>query len=100
MALRDRLYTVSTGIQAFDSLLGGGVSLGSIIIVDEMNSKKCTPAILRCFLADGLDNGNNLFIASTSTKYPKYLLENLPNKSAKNLSENPGESLGSTQQMK
>ncbi|KAL3111761.1 hypothetical protein niasHT_011048 [Heterodera trifolii] len=75
----------STGTEAIDALIGGGVSIANaMILLDEKGTDGyfCRP-IQRCFVAEGLDGGQKLFLASPMIMKMRKLLEKVPSKSTK-----------------
>ncbi|KAI3420254.1 hypothetical protein GPALN_003570 [Globodera pallida] len=75
----------STGTEAIDALIGGGVSIANaLILLDEKGTNEyfCRP-IQRCFIAEGLDCGQRLFLASPIPGKMRKLLMKVPTKSEK-----------------
>lgn len=54
---------VSSGLQDLDQILGGGLPLGSILLVLEDGTSHHHETILRYFLAEGVASGHSCFLA-------------------------------------
>lgn len=77
--LRDRVGYISTGTTALDSLCGGdGAPLNSIMVIDEPITQKFARPLALCFLADALENGQVIFLASASPSSGRELFQDLP----------------------
>ncbi|XP_078719941.1 LOW QUALITY PROTEIN: elongator complex protein 4 [Lampetra fluviatilis] len=68
---------VSTGIPSLDSALGGGLALGSLLLIEEDAFGSFAHHILRCFLAQGIASGHDLYVASADT-HPDDIIQELP----------------------
>jgi elongator complex protein 4 len=80
--LRDRIYHISTGTVVLDSLLSGddGAPLTSILVIDELKTCCFAKPLFRCFIAEGQDCKQSIFVASPSRKIAQNLVENIPSK--------------------
>ncbi|XP_023578619.1 elongator complex protein 4 isoform X1 [Octodon degus] len=76
-SVRNGQLLVSTGLPALDQLLGGGVAVGTVLLIEE--DKYCTyaPLLLKCFLAEGVVCGHPLLLAS-AREPPARLVQELP----------------------
>ncbi|CAM9471119.1 unnamed protein product [Lampetra fluviatilis] len=68
---------VSTGIPSLDSALGGGLALGSLLLIEEDAFGSFARHILHCFLAQGIASGHDLYVASADT-HPDDIIQELP----------------------
>ncbi|KAI1729186.1 PAXNEB protein domain-containing protein [Ditylenchus destructor] len=79
----------STGTEALDYALGDGVPNTSIIVVDELGTRKFAKPLLRCFIAEGVEEGHEIFLASPSRSESNELLENIPIRSSSDSTSKP-----------
>ena len=68
------LLLTSTGISSLDAFLGGGLPIGSLVLVYEDPNSTLADSILRCYLAEGIYSQQDLCIAAERTN----LTENWP----------------------
>uniref|UniRef100_A0A2P2I2E5 Elongator complex protein 4 n=1 Tax=Hirondellea gigas TaxID=1518452 RepID=A0A2P2I2E5_9CRUS len=68
---------VSTGIPSLDTVLGGGVPIGSLLLLEEDNNEVYSTFFTKCFLAEGATAGHELLVASLDTD-PQKLVAELP----------------------
>lgn len=61
---------VSTGLADFDKLLGGGVPLGTVILLLEDNHTQNHSTLLKYFLAEGAANKQALYWSAGHAKHP------------------------------
>ncbi|MFH4973647.1 hypothetical protein AB6A40_000356 [Gnathostoma spinigerum] len=78
-SVRSRLLETSIGVSAIDNLIGGLVPLPSIVIIDEINSRRYAPIIAKCFLSEGVSYRHDLFVASLKNSCEE-ILSSLPPK--------------------
>ena len=91
----------STGVQALDNLLGGGLPVGTILLIEDhprpegedetdIGSDYST-VLLKYFLSEGAAHQHSLFYGSCSEK-PERIFSNLPEVvvKASSMSETPG----------
>lgn len=76
-SLHNNLLIVSTGVPSFDFILGGGLPVGSVILIEEDIYGHHAHLLLRYFLAEGVVTDHQLFLASAKED-PKRILKNLP----------------------
>ncbi|VDK70070.1 unnamed protein product [Onchocerca ochengi] len=77
--MRSRYPEISLGCAAVDALIGGGMPLSSLYIIDENKSRAYASVLSKYFSAEGICCEHSLFIASAS-RNPRELLENLPDR--------------------
>ncbi|XP_062868776.1 elongator complex protein 4 [Trichomycterus rosablanca] len=68
---------VSTGVPSLDSLLGGGLAVGSLLLIEEDEFNSYSKVLLQYFLAEGVMNGHELYIASAQD-HPDDMIQDLP----------------------
>ncbi|VDN08139.1 unnamed protein product [Thelazia callipaeda] len=76
---KSRYLEVSLGCEAVDRVIGGGMPLSSLFIVDEDKSRAFAPVLARYYCAEGVYCDHSLFVASSS-RNPSELIENLPDR--------------------
>lgn len=78
------LTLTSTGVSGLDSILGGGVALGSIVVIKDTtpSDAACTPVLTpftSSFIADGIGYGQRvLYVTSESRRAAEGRLSGLP----------------------
>ncbi|CAK8695840.1 unnamed protein product [Clavelina lepadiformis] len=77
VSLHNGLLLVSTGIPSLDSVLGGGVPLGSVFLLEEDVHTRFSTLLTKYFLAEGVTSGHGLYVASANAN-PDVLLNALP----------------------
>nr|XP_017519569.2 elongator complex protein 4 isoform X5 [Manis javanica] len=65
-SLRNGQLLVSTGLPALDQLLGGGLAVGTVLLIEEDKYNIYSPLLFKYFLAEGIISGHNLLIASAN----------------------------------
>ncbi|XP_011298792.1 elongator complex protein 4 [Fopius arisanus] len=68
---------ISTGIPSLDNIIGGGLPIGSILLIEEDTYGNYGKIVLKYFLAEGAVVSHSLFVASQDTK-PEQLISELP----------------------
>lgn len=68
---------VSTGIPSLDNVIGGGLPIGSLLLIEEDTYNNYANVMFKYFLAEGAVSSHALFVASQDTK-PKQLITKLP----------------------
>lgn len=75
--IQNRCPVVSVGLDAIDSVMGGGLPLSNIYVVSESNSRKFSPLLQRYFVAEGLINKHAVFIDGPTLNFDEFI-DNLP----------------------
>ncbi|XP_034536840.1 elongator complex protein 4 isoform X2 [Notolabrus celidotus] len=68
---------VSTGVTSLDYLLGGGLAVGTVLLIEEDRYDSYSRMILKYFLAEGVVCRHELFVASAQDN-PDDILQELP----------------------
>ncbi|KAM3626029.1 uncharacterized protein V6R79_021518 [Siganus canaliculatus] len=68
---------VSTGVTSLDYLLGGGLAVGTVLLVEEDRYDSYSRMILKYFLAEGVVCQHELFVAAAQNN-PDDILQELP----------------------
>ncbi|XP_041131855.1 elongator complex protein 4 isoform X1 [Polyodon spathula] len=68
---------VSTGVTSLDYVIGGGLAVGTLLLIEEDKYDSYSRMLLKYFLAEGVVCGHSLFIAS-SRDHPGDILQELP----------------------
>ncbi|XP_017519525.2 elongator complex protein 4 isoform X3 [Manis javanica] len=76
-SLRNGQLLVSTGLPALDQLLGGGLAVGTVLLIEEDKYNIYSPLLFKYFLAEGIISGHNLLIASANED-PTDIVQELP----------------------
>ncbi|XP_004418611.1 PREDICTED: elongator complex protein 4 [Ceratotherium simum simum] len=76
-SVRNGQLLVSTGLPALDQLLGGGLAVGTLLLIEEDKYNIYSPLLFKYFLAEGIINGHTLLVAS-SKEDPADILQELP----------------------
>ncbi|KAL5516573.1 hypothetical protein EMCRGX_G001946 [Ephydatia muelleri] len=79
---------ISTGVPSLDVLLGGGLPVGSVMLVEEDTFGQYSRMLLKYFLAEGVTCGHSLFVASASEE-PSGILKDLPAAAAEGDDDTP-----------
>ncbi|KAF6103193.1 elongator acetyltransferase complex subunit 4 [Phyllostomus discolor] len=76
-SVRNGQLLVSTGLPALDQLLGGGLAVGTVLLIEEDKYNVYSPLLFKYFLAEGIINGHTLLVASAKEN-PADILQELP----------------------
>ncbi|XP_027627532.1 elongator complex protein 4 [Tupaia chinensis] len=76
-SVRNGQLLVSTGLPALDQLLGGGLAVGTVLLIEEDKYNIYSPLLFKYFLAEGTISGHMLLIASAKED-PANILQELP----------------------
>lgn len=76
-SLHNTQLQVSTGVPSLDSLLGGGLNLGSLLLVEEDSYEHYSRLLLKYFLAEGIMCGHS-FVLSSVSEVPEDIINDLP----------------------
>ncbi|XP_075693854.1 elongator complex protein 4 isoform X2 [Rhinoderma darwinii] len=89
---------VSSGVPSMDHILGGGLAVGTLLLIEEDTYSTYSNLLLKYFLAEGVISGHEVFIASASDiphkilkDFPAPLTDEIPKQDdKKNVTEEPG----------
>lgn len=76
-SIYNSLLLTSTGVPSFDAIIGGGIAVGTVLMIEEDLYSSYSNVLLKYFLAEGVLSNHKLFVASFTTE-PSILLKNLP----------------------
>ncbi|XP_005401831.1 PREDICTED: elongator complex protein 4 isoform X2 [Chinchilla lanigera] len=76
-SVRNGQLLVSTGLPALDQLLGGGLAVGTVLLIEEDKYNIYSPLLFKYFLAEGIVSGHTLLVAS-AREHPAGILQELP----------------------
>ncbi|XP_004851655.1 elongator complex protein 4 [Heterocephalus glaber] len=76
-SVRNGQLLVSTGLPALDQLLGGGLAVGTVLLIEEDKYDIYSPLLFKHFLAEGIVSGHTLLVASAKER-PAGILQELP----------------------
>uniref|UniRef100_A0A7N5KJM2 Elongator complex protein 4 n=1 Tax=Ailuropoda melanoleuca TaxID=9646 RepID=A0A7N5KJM2_AILME len=76
-SVRNGQLLVSTGLPALDQLLGGGLAVGTVLLIEEDKYNIYSSLVFKYFLAEGIINGHTLLVASVKED-PADILQELP----------------------
>ncbi|KAI6192025.1 putative elongator complex protein 4 [Aphelenchoides bicaudatus] len=79
--IQNRCPVASVGVDAIDSLMGGGLPLSSVYVISELESRKYAPLLQRYFVAEALTNKHAVYVDGPTLNFNE-LIENLPSSSA------------------
>ncbi|XP_074660622.1 elongator complex protein 4-like [Tubulanus polymorphus] len=65
-SLKNNQLLVSTGVPSFDHALGGGLAVGTVLMIGEDTYGSYSKMLLKYFLAEGVMSSHALFVASAS----------------------------------
>ncbi|KAL7854364.1 hypothetical protein SRHO_G00165540 [Serrasalmus rhombeus] len=71
------LLTTSSGVTGLDRALGGGLAVGSLLLIEEDQTDSYSRLLLQYFLAEGVVCGHQLYLAS-ARDHPDDIIQNLP----------------------
>lgn len=78
VSIENQQLLISTGIPALDDLLGGGLPVGTIALVEEDYQGIYTKTVLRYFIAEGIINEHCSLIASLDSNPEEDILFEVP----------------------
>ncbi|NXA49285.1 ELP4 protein, partial [Nothocercus julius] len=76
-AVRHGQLLLSTGLPSLDSVLGGGLAVGTLLLIEEDKYGVYSHLLFKYFLAEGVVCGHDLFVASAK-ELPTNILKELP----------------------
>ncbi|CAI9740666.1 complex 4-like [Octopus vulgaris] len=68
---------VSSGVPSFDNLLGGGIAVGSLVLIEEDTFGHYGQLLLKYFLSEAVMTGQSILLAGTEG-HPQSVLKELP----------------------
>jgi len=74
-SIHNNQLLISTGIPSVDFNVGGGVAVGTLILIEEDVVGSFANLMLRYFIAEGVTSGHSLFLAA---KEPHAILKQIP----------------------
>lgn len=77
ISLNNNQLLISSGVPSLDTLLGGGVAVGTVVLVEEDNYGCYAKTLVKCFLAEGVTSGHTIFLATADVD-PEDIWKNLP----------------------
>ncbi|XP_064019898.1 elongator complex protein 4 isoform X1 [Pogoniulus pusillus] len=76
-SVRHGQLLLSSGLPSLDSVLGGGVAVGTLLLIEEDKYSLYSNLLFKYFLAEGVVCGHDLFVASAK-EHPDNILKELP----------------------
>ncbi|XP_067850294.1 elongator complex protein 4 [Heptranchias perlo] len=76
-SLHNGQLLLSTGVPSLDYIIGGGLAVGTLLVVEEDRYESYSRMLLKYFVAEGVVCGHSLFIAS-ARDHPEEILQALP----------------------
>ncbi|XP_071809382.1 elongator complex protein 4-like [Asterias amurensis] len=106
-SLHNGQLLISTGVPSLDFVVGGGLAVGSVLLIEADTYGHYAQLLLRYFLAEGVMNGHAMFLGSADER-PQTILKNLPcpveddpiKKAAQTIKNNEGATYSSEDRMK
>ncbi|XP_067142218.1 elongator complex protein 4 [Centruroides vittatus] len=74
LSLQNMQLIVSTGVPTLDYFLGGGLTVGTILLIEEDKYGRYAKLLMKHFLAEGVTNNHSILLAS-GDESPKNILE-------------------------
>ncbi|PAA61214.1 hypothetical protein BOX15_Mlig018002g1, partial [Macrostomum lignano] len=78
VAQNQQATVTSCGVAALDVLIGGGLAVGGLCVVDEDATGAYAGVLTRYFLAQSLLDGHHVMLVAANQAHSEYLLANLP----------------------
>ncbi|CAH2326118.1 elongator complex 4 [Pelobates cultripes] len=76
-SVRNGQLLLSTGVPSLDHIVGGGIAVGTLLLIEEDTYNTYSKLLSKYFLAEGVVNGHELYIASASEDATN-ILQGLP----------------------
>ncbi|XP_023218826.1 elongator complex protein 4-like [Centruroides sculpturatus] len=92
LSLQNMQLIVSTGVPTLDYFLGGGLTVGTILLIEEDKYGRYAKLLMKHFLAEGVTNNHSILLAS-GDESPKKILEDLPSLITQKKDSNASESV-------
>lgn len=77
VSLHNNQLLISSGIPSLDTVLGGGLAVGTVVLLEEDIYGCYAKTLVKCFIAEGLLSGHSLFLATADVD-PEEIWKNLP----------------------
>ena len=77
-SLNNNQLLVSTGCPSLDTLLGGGLALGTLMLVAEDAHQSYTNALRKLFIGEGVVCGHSLFLAASPGEDAASVVQGIP----------------------
>jgi len=77
-SLHNNQLLVSSGCPSLDTLLGGGVAVGTLLLVEEDTHRSYTQVLKKLFIGEGVMCNHVLYLASTRDGDPEDALKEIP----------------------
>lgn len=90
-SIQNAQLLVSTGVPTLDHVIGGGLPIGSILLIEEDTYGNYANIMLKYFIAEGIVVSHDSFIASRDTK-PLQFLSEIPKVATDSSTANKSES--------
>lgn len=74
-SFRNNQLLSSSGVQTLDHVLGGGLAIGTVTLIEEDKFGNYAKVLLKYFLAEGVIVGHEIFVASSNRTDEKILKE-------------------------
>lgn len=71
------LINITTGISSLDAILGSGIPLGSLVLIEEDEFGTYSRIFTKCFLSEGIISHDSVFLASKDEN-PQTVINELP----------------------
>ncbi|XP_014274951.1 elongator complex protein 4 [Halyomorpha halys] len=71
------LINITTGISSLDAILGSGIPLGSLVLIEEDEHGYYSRIFTKCFLSEGITCHDSVFLASKDEN-PESVINDLP----------------------
>ncbi|XP_078346504.1 elongator complex protein 4-like isoform X2 [Oculina patagonica] len=106
-SLHNNQLLISSGVPSMDSVIGGGIAVGTVLMVEEDSYGSYARQLSKYFLAEGVVSGHAIFLASAEPE-PSNMLKDLPqqtddkteNKTSVSNTQEPEEKSSQDQSMK
>ncbi|TRY59908.1 hypothetical protein DNTS_010050 [Danionella cerebrum] len=77
LSVQNGQLLVSSGVSSLDYVIGGGLAVGSLLLVEEDHYASYSHILLKYFLAEGIVCGHEVFLASAGD-HPEEIMQELP----------------------
>jgi len=80
VSINNSQLLISSGVPSLDSIIGGGIAVGTILLIEEDVYSNYSNILFKYFLAEGVVSGHKLLLTSMNVDADR-LLKNLPSPS-------------------